>query len=276
MEALVRASLEESARVKQAAAAALAEPIARAGEWIAAAYRAGGKTLLFGNGGSASDAQHIAAEWTGKLGPDRAALPSIALSANTSDLTAIGNDYGFERVFARLVEAHGRAGDVAIAISTSGNSPNVIAAVEEARRRGLRTIGLLGKGGGKLRRPGRARAGRAVLGHAAHPGVPHRDRARDRRAGRSLALPGARSARETPAPAHRPRARADGVGTRTPEQGATRPGGEALPARVARSSAFLAGLPGILAAADLRAVIEASARAPRAATSSCSGASART
>jgi D-sedoheptulose 7-phosphate isomerase len=149
-EAFVRATLEESARVKQAAAATLAEPIARAGEWVAAAYRAGGKTLLFGNGGSASDAQHIAAEWTGKLGPDRRALPSIALSANSSDLTAIGNDYGFERVFARLVEAHGRAGDVAVAISTSGNSPNVIAGVEEARRRGLRTIGLLGKGGGKL------------------------------------------------------------------------------------------------------------------------------
>lgn len=148
--AQVRASLEASARTKQAVAEQLAEPIARAGAWVAAAYRAGGKTLLFGNGGSASDAQHIAAEWTGKLGPDRAALPSIALSANSSDLTAIGNDYGFDRVFARLVEAHGRAGDVAVAISTSGNSPNVIAAVEEARRRGLRTIALLGKGGGKL------------------------------------------------------------------------------------------------------------------------------
>ena len=148
--AQVRATLEASVRAKQAVAAQLAEPIARAGEWVAAAYRAGGKTLLFGNGGSAADAQHIAAEWTGKLGPDRTALPSLALTANTSDLTAIGNDYGFERVFSRLIEAHGRAGDVAIAISTSGNSPNVIVAVEEARRRGLRTIGLLGKGGGKL------------------------------------------------------------------------------------------------------------------------------
>jgi len=148
--AQVRATLEASARVKQAVARELAEPIARAGEWVAAAYRAGGKTLLFGNGGSAADAQHIAAEWVGKLGPDRAALPSIALSANTSDLTAIGNDYGFERVFSRGVEAHGRPGDVAVAISTSGNSPNVIAAVEEAQRRRLRTIGLLGKGGGKL------------------------------------------------------------------------------------------------------------------------------
>jgi D-sedoheptulose 7-phosphate isomerase len=148
--ARVRATLEASARTKLAAAEALASEIARAGEWIAVAYRAGGKTLLFGNGGSAADAQHLAAEWVGKLGPDRAALPSIALSANTSDLTAIGNDYGFDRVFARGVEAHGRAGDVAVAISTSGNSPNVILAVEEARRRGLRTVGLLGKGGGKL------------------------------------------------------------------------------------------------------------------------------
>jgi D-sedoheptulose 7-phosphate isomerase len=148
--AQVRASLEASARLKLAVAETLAEPIARAAQTIAAAYRAGAKTLLFGNGGSAADAQHIAAEWTGKLGPDRAALPSIALSANSSDLTAIGNDYGFERVFARLIEAHGRAGDVAVAISTSGNSPNVIAAVEEAQRRGLATIGLLGKGGGKL------------------------------------------------------------------------------------------------------------------------------
>jgi D-sedoheptulose 7-phosphate isomerase len=148
--ARVRATLEASARTKLAAAEALSPEIARASEWIAAAYRAGHKTLLFGNGGSAADAQHLAAEWVGKLGPDRAALPSIALSANTSDLTAIGNDYGFDRVFARGVEAHGRAGDVAVAISTSGNSPNVILAVEEARRRGLRTVGLLGKGGGKL------------------------------------------------------------------------------------------------------------------------------
>jgi D-sedoheptulose 7-phosphate isomerase len=148
--ARVRATLEASARTKLAVAEALAAPIAQAGEWIAAAYRAGGKTLLFGNGGSAADAQHLAAEWVGKLGPDRAALPSIALSANTSDLTAIGNDYGFDRIFARGIEAHGRSGDVAVAISTSGNSPNVILAVEEARRRGLRTVGLLGKGGGKL------------------------------------------------------------------------------------------------------------------------------
>ena len=148
--AFVRDVFRESARVKLAVADSLAGEIARAGEWIAEAYRTGGKTLLFGNGGSASDAQHIAAEWTGRLARDRVALPSIALTANTSDLTAIGNDYGFERIFARLVEAHGRPGDVAVAISTSGRSPNVIAGVEEARARGLRSIGLVGKGGGKL------------------------------------------------------------------------------------------------------------------------------
>jgi hypothetical protein len=103
-EALVHATLTESARVKQAVADSLAASIAEAGGWIADAFRGGKKAWLFGNGGSASDAQHIAAEWTGKLGPDRPALPAIALTANTSDLTAIGNDYGFEHVFARLVE----------------------------------------------------------------------------------------------------------------------------------------------------------------------------
>lgn len=146
----VRAILEESARVKREVAASQAGAIARAAELVTEALRAGGKVLLFGNGGSASDAQHLAAEWTGKLRGDRQALPAIALTANTSDLTALGNDYGFERIFARLVEAHGRAGDVAIAISTSGNSPNVLEAVETARARGLRTIALTGRGGGKL------------------------------------------------------------------------------------------------------------------------------
>lgn len=145
-----RQIFEESARVKRALADSHAALVDRAAEWVAESFRAGGKTLLFGNGGSASDAQHIAAEWTGRLSRERPGLPAIALTANTSDLTAIGNDYGFDRVFARLIEAHGRRGDVAIAISTSGNSPNVLAAVEEARARGLRTIGLLGKGGGKL------------------------------------------------------------------------------------------------------------------------------
>lgn len=146
----VRRVLEESARVKRAMAESEGPRVARAAALVAEAFRAGGKALLLGNGGSAADAQHIAAEWTGRLGRERPALPAIALTANTSDLTAIGNDYGFDRVFARLVEAHGRPGDVLIAISTSGQSPNVLAAVDEARARGMRSIALTGKGGGKL------------------------------------------------------------------------------------------------------------------------------
>jgi D-sedoheptulose 7-phosphate isomerase len=146
----VLAAFDESARVKRAFAETQADAVARAVEMLAGCFRAGGKVLLFGNGGSAADAQHIANEWTGRYRRERPALPAIALGANTSDLTAIGNDYGFERVFARLVQAHGRTGDVAIAISTSGNSPNVLAAVEEARARGLRTLGLTGRDGGKL------------------------------------------------------------------------------------------------------------------------------
>ena len=140
----------ESARVKERFAEASAEAATRAAGLIAACFREGHTVLLFGNGGSAADAQHIAAEWTGRFTRERPGLPAIALSANTSDLTAIGNDYGFDRVFARGVEAHGGEGDVAIAISTSGNSPNVLLAVEEARRRGLVTVGLTGRGGGKL------------------------------------------------------------------------------------------------------------------------------
>jgi D-sedoheptulose 7-phosphate isomerase len=148
--ARIRAVLEDSARVKRDLARDLASEIAQAAEWIAAAYRSGGKTMLFGNGGSASDAQHIAGEFTGRLRRDRPALPAIALTANGSELTAIGNDYGFEQVFSRLIEAHGVEGDVAIAISTSGNSPNLLTAVDEARARRIRTIALLGRGGGKL------------------------------------------------------------------------------------------------------------------------------
>lgn len=148
--ARVRAIFEESARVKRAMAEQSADAIARAAAMVAESLRAGGRVLLFGNGGSASDAQHIAGEFCGRLSRERPALSAIALTANTSDLTALGNDYGFERVFARLVEAHGRAGDVAIAISTSGNSPNVLAAVATARERGLRTIAFSGRGGGKL------------------------------------------------------------------------------------------------------------------------------
>jgi D-sedoheptulose 7-phosphate isomerase len=148
--ARVRAILEESARVKRALSEQSADAIARAAGIVAESLRQGGRVLLFGNGGSAADSQHIAGEFCGRLSRERPALPAIALTANTSDLTALGNDYGFERVFARLVEAHGRTGDVAIAISTSGNSPNVLAAVDTARAAGLRTIAFTGRGGGKL------------------------------------------------------------------------------------------------------------------------------
>lgn len=146
----LRAAFEESRRVKGAFAEAEADALLRAARMLIACFEGGGRALLFGNGGSAADAQHIAAEWEGRFRRERPGLPAMALTANTSNLTAIGNDYGFERVFARLVEAHGRPGDVAIALSTSGNSPNVLAAVEAARERGLATLGLCGAGGGKL------------------------------------------------------------------------------------------------------------------------------
>ena len=119
-------------------------------ETVAAALRAGHKLLLFGNGGSAADAQHLAAEFVGRFKIERAPLPAIALTTDTSGLTSIANDYGFADVFARQVQALGRAGDVAIAISTSGNARNVLRAVGTCRRLALRTIALTGGSGGKL------------------------------------------------------------------------------------------------------------------------------
>jgi|SRR5437588_5178422 len=124
--------------------------IAKVSELLIDAFRGKKKVILFGNGGSAADAQHIAAEFVGRFALDRAALPALALSVNTSCITAIGNDYGFDLVFARQIEALGQAGDVAIGISTSGNSPNVIQAVSLAKKMGLHTIALCGNGGGKL------------------------------------------------------------------------------------------------------------------------------
>ncbi|MGQ0697173.1 MAG: D-sedoheptulose-7-phosphate isomerase [Panacagrimonas sp.] len=114
---------------------------------IEAALRAGNKVMLAGNGGSAADAQHIAAEFVSRFEFDRPGLPSISLTTDTSMLTAIGNDYGYEHVFARQVQANGRAGDVFIGISTSGNSKNVILAVESCRKMGIATVALCGAGG---------------------------------------------------------------------------------------------------------------------------------
>jgi D-sedoheptulose 7-phosphate isomerase len=146
----VRASLEESARLTREMLELAGPQIVAAAELLVTTFRGGGKLLAFGNGGSAADAQHLASELTGRFERERPGLPALALTANTSDLTAIGNDYGFEQLFARLVQAHGRPGDAAVAISTSGNSANVNTAVQEARERGLRSVGLVGKGGGRL------------------------------------------------------------------------------------------------------------------------------
>jgi len=125
--------------------------LAEVSEILIDALRNGNKLMVFGNGGSAADAQHIAAEFVGRFAFNRPALPALALSVNTSCLTAIGNDYGFDLVFARQIEALARRGDVAVGISTSGNSPNVIRGLESAGRIGVRTVGFSGAAGGKLK-----------------------------------------------------------------------------------------------------------------------------
>lgn len=149
---LVR-SIEASIDVKKRliSDAGLISTVARISEILIEVFRQGNKMLLFGNGGSAADAQHIAAEFVGRFAFDRPPLPALALSVNSSCVTAIGNDYGFDLVFSRQIEALGRAGDVAIGISTSGNSSNVLRAMSIARETGLHTIGLTGCTGGKLR-----------------------------------------------------------------------------------------------------------------------------
>ena len=129
---------------------ALEADIKKACETAVATLKAGGKILLCGNGGSAADAQHIAAELTGRYKTERGALAGIALTTDTSALTAIGNDYGYEFVFSRQLEALGREGDLLIAISTSGNSGNVVKALELARKIGIKTIGLSGRTGGAM------------------------------------------------------------------------------------------------------------------------------
>src|SRR2546423_9324942 len=146
----IRRQLQESARVKQAFSDQLIERIVQFAEKSAACLRAGGKVVLFGNGGSAADAQHIAAELVGRYLADREAFAAIALTGNSSIVTAVANDYSYDEGFSRQVEALCREGDVALAISTSGDSANVVAGVEAARRVGARTIGLTGATGGSL------------------------------------------------------------------------------------------------------------------------------
>ncbi len=128
----------------------LMKNIALAGVLWKVALSSGSKIMFCGNGGSAADAQHWAAEIVGRFQKERGGMPAIALTTDTSILTAIGNDYGFDRIFARQVEALGQSGDVLVALSTSGNSANVLAAVAEAKARGMKVIGLTAQGGGKL------------------------------------------------------------------------------------------------------------------------------
>lgn len=152
MNDLLRQKLAEGVRVMQAVAddVGLQATLIAAVEATAEALLAGRKLLVAGNGGSAADAQHLAAEFVCRLEDNRAAMSAIALTTDTSALTAISNDYGYERIFARQVEALGQKGDVFIGISTSGNSPNVIRALEQCRTMGVITIGLTGKSGGKM------------------------------------------------------------------------------------------------------------------------------
>ena len=146
----IREHFSESARVKVDASEVLAPHIASASRLLTDCLLADGKILACGNGGSAADAQHFAAELVGRFERERPELPAVALTTDTSLLTAIANDYGFEHVFARQVEAFAARGDVAIAISTSGESANVLAGVRCARRLGLETIGFTGETGGEL------------------------------------------------------------------------------------------------------------------------------
>lgn len=165
-ESLVASHFAESARLKQEAASVLSGPIARATGLMVRCLRAGGKILACGNGGSAADAQHFAAELTNRFERERPPLAGLALTTDSSALTAIANDYSYDQVFEKQLRALGRAGDVLLAISTSGNSASVVSAVRAARELGIATVALTGNGGGKMA---------ALLGEGdVHVCVPHR------------------------------------------------------------------------------------------------------
>jgi D-sedoheptulose 7-phosphate isomerase len=154
LDGLVLDRIQRSIEVKQALLldAAFRERVVQAATQIVHSLRAGGKVLFMGNGGSAADAQHLAAEFTGRYLKERRALPALALHGNSSAVTAIGNDYGFDLVFARQLEALGKEGDVAVGISTSGNSRNVLRALEVAKLRGIYTVVLTGASGGLMKK----------------------------------------------------------------------------------------------------------------------------
>ena len=148
-DAIVKA-FDESVRVKQAFLRDNLDTLTQVIDVIVTAFKNGNKLLLFGNGGSAADAQHIAAEFTNRFRIERPPLPALALTTDTSALTAIANDYDYAQVFAKQLQALGKAGDVALAISTSGNSPNVLAAVETCKNLKITTVGLTGGSGGNM------------------------------------------------------------------------------------------------------------------------------
>ncbi len=146
----IREHFTESARLKEEMKEVLAEPIARATERMVAALSSGGKILACGNGGSAADSQHFSAELLNRFEMERPELAAIALTTDTSTLTSIGNDYAFEQIFMKQVRALGQPGDVLLAISTSGNSANVILAMQAAQAKGMSIVALTGRDGGKM------------------------------------------------------------------------------------------------------------------------------
>jgi D-sedoheptulose 7-phosphate isomerase len=148
--ARISQQFEDSVRVKQAAVEAMAGPIARAVELMVQSLLANGKIMACGNGGSAADSQHFAAELLNRVEMERPGLAAIALTTDTSTLTSIANDYAYEQVFAKQVRALGQPNDVLLAISTSGNSPNVIEAIQAAHERDLKVVALTGRGGGRI------------------------------------------------------------------------------------------------------------------------------
>ena len=166
----IAAHFAESAELKRAAAAVLTEPLARAADIMVEALRGGGKILACGNGGSAADAQHFAAELVNRFEMERPPLAAVALITDTSSLTSIANDYAYLQVFSKPLRALGRRGDVLLAISTSGNSANVIDAVQVAHELGIRVVALTGNGGGKM--------SAALRPEDAHLCVPHKKTAR--------------------------------------------------------------------------------------------------
>lgn len=151
MKTRILGHFKESAELKKKAALELAEPISRAAELMYNALTQGNKILACGNGGSAADCQHFAAELVGRFERERMPLPAMALTTDSSIMTAVGNDYSYQDIFTKQVQAFGQPGDILLAISTSGNSGNVIAAIEAAHEREMHIVALTGKGGGKIK-----------------------------------------------------------------------------------------------------------------------------